>query len=111
MAPSAHRRVRGDGLPAVVPDTAGAEHRVELCRARTGNGRGVEAVAHADALDRCLGHPFDRLGRLDAQTVQDRWDDVDRVVVLVPHLATRGGAGRPGDDAGVARSAVEEVAL
>ena len=36
VAPAAERRVGGDGLPAVVPDAAGAEHRVELRLPRVG---------------------------------------------------------------------------
>ena len=61
VAPAADRGVGGDGLPAVVPDPAGAEHRVELGRPRAGQVRGVEAVAHADALDRELGDALDGL--------------------------------------------------
>ena len=64
VAPAADRRVGRDGLPAVVPDRPRAEHRVELrlpCR----RGRGVvEAVAHADAVERALDVALDRRRRL-----------------------------------------------
>ena len=55
--------------------------------------------------------PFDRLGRDNAEDVQDGRNDVDRVVVLVADLAPSRGTGRPGDDAGIARPSVELVAL
>ncbi len=58
-----------------------------------------------------LGVPLDRLGRLDVERVEDRRDEVDRVVVLLADLTARLHAGRPGDDARVARAAVELVAL
>ena len=108
--PAMHR-VRRDRLPALVPDRARAEHRVELrLPLRLGCGV-VEAVAHADAVERRLCVPLDRLRRLDAEGVEDRRDDVDRVVVLVADLAASLRAGRPRDDARVARAAVELVAL
>ena len=50
-------------------------------------------------------------GRLDAENVQDRGDEVDRVVVLLADLPARLRAGGPRDDAGVAGSAVVLVAL
>ena len=43
--------------------------------------------------------------------VENGWDEVDRVVVLVADLALGLDAGRPRDDARVARAAVELVAL
>ena len=102
---------RGDRLPAVVPDRAGAQHRVELGLAGARDAGRVEAVAHRDALDGDLRHALDRLGLLDAEAVQQRGDDVDGVVVLVADLAARAHAGGPGDDARVGGAAVERVAL
>ena len=55
--------------------------------------------------------PLDRLRRLDAEDVEDRRHEVDRVVVLVADLAAGLRPGRPRDDARVARAAVELVAL
>ena len=63
---------------------ARAEHRVELRRAASSGAAGVvEAVAHAHAVELALDVALDRLGRLDAEDVQDRRHEVDRVVVLV----------------------------
>ena len=111
VTPAAERAVRGDCLPAVVPDAARSEHRVELRVLGGGNGGGVEAVAHAHALDRVLGAALHRVGEFDAQAVQERRHQVDGVVVLVPGFAAGRDAVRPGDDAGVAGAAVERVAL
>src|SRR4051795_6161069 len=101
VPPAAERRVGGDGLPAVVPDAARAEHREELRLAGAGQGPGIEAVAHADTVEVALGVARERLGRLDAERVEDRRDEVDGVVVLLADLALGLDAGRPGDDARV----------
>jgi hypothetical protein len=101
VAPAAQRRVGGDGLPAVVPQAARAQHREELRLAGAGQSPGVEAVAHADAVEVTLGVPADGLGWLDAERVEDGRDEVDGVVVLLPNLARGLDAGGPGDDARV----------
>ena len=56
------------GLPALVPDRARAEHRVEL-RLLPGVGASASSKAgrEADALDRLLGVALDDLGQLDAE--------------------------------------------
>src|SRR5208283_3812223 len=72
-----HRR----GLPAVVVDAAGAEHRVEL-RLPALRLLVVQARLEALALQRDLrGTPVD-VGQLDAEAVVDRRDDVDGVLIL-----------------------------
>ena len=55
--------------------------------------------------------PLDRPRRLDADAVEDRWRDVDRVVVLVANLAPGLDPLGPGDHARIAATAVELVAL
>ena len=67
--------------------------------------------AHADPVEGALRVALDRLGRVDAEDVQDRGHDVDRVVVLAADLAPGLRAGRPRDDARVAGAAVELVPL
>ena len=111
VAPAAERRMGGDRLPPVVPDRARAEHRIELRRPRGRDRSGVEAVAHADPVEVALHVPADRLRRIDAERIEDRRDEVDRVVVLVADLTARRDALRPRDDARVRRAAVELVAL
>ena len=51
VSPPRERRVGGDGLPALMPQAARAEHRVELRVPRSRCRGMVEAVGHADALD------------------------------------------------------------
>ena len=101
----------GDGLPAVVPDPARAEHRVELGTAVRRRGRVVEAAAHADPVERRLDVPLDPRGWLDVEHVEDRGHDVHGVVVLVAHLAPGRHPRRPRDDARVGGAPVELVAL
>ena len=50
-------------------------------------------------------------GGSHAEQVEDRRDEVHRVVVLLPDLPGRGLVARPADDARVGRAAVELVAL
>ena len=72
VAPAGEGRVRGHGLPPVMPDGAGAEHRVELGLPRRRGWTVVKAAAHADPVEGALGVTLDRLGYLDAEDVQDR---------------------------------------
>src|SRR4029077_534485 len=111
VSPSADRGMGRDRLPAVVPDRPRAEHRVELRRPRGPKRSLVEAVAHAAAVKVALHVTADRVRRLDAQTIEDRWDEIDRVVVLVTDLAASLDPLRPRDDARVTCAAVELVAL
>ena len=111
VPPARQARVGGDRLPAFVPDRPGAEHRVELRRPLRRGGRVVEAVSHADAVELALRVPLDRLRSVHAEDVEDRGDEVDRVVVLVADLPARLDPLGPGDDARVAGAAVELVAL
>src|SRR5439155_9889048 len=111
MAPTGDRRVIRDGLPAVVPDRPGAQHRVELRRPRRRRIRLLEAGSHAHTIEATLDVALDRLWSLDAEHVEDGRDDVDRVVVLVANLALGLQTCRPRDDARIARAAVEFVAL
>ena len=111
MAPAGDGRVGGDGLPALVPDRPRAEHRVELGLPVRRRLRVVEAAAHADAVELALDVALDRPPGLEAEDVEDRRHDVDRVVVLIADLAARLRPLRPGDDARVRRPAIELVAL
>src|SRR2546427_1870823 len=111
MAPAGDRGVVRDGLPAIVPDRPGAEHGVELRRPRRRRIGGFEAGAHAHTVEAALDVTLDRFRGLHAEYVEDRWDDVDRVVVLVADLTPGLQTGRPRHDARVARAAVELVAL
>ena len=114
VAPAAERGVGGDGFPAVVPDPAGAEHRVELGFARRGRRFHVGAVTHAHAVEPALHMALDRRGALHPQGVQDGRHDVDGVMVLVADLAPAGrrpSRSGPGDDARVGGAAVELVPL
>src|SRR3954471_17980693 len=72
-----HRRC----LPAVVPDRACAEHRVEL-RLLALCARVEERRGEALALERVLREAFDHLRRLDAEQFVDRRDDVHGMRVL-----------------------------
>ena len=63
------------------------EHRIELRAPSAGGVGGVEAVAHAHAVERALDVAFDGLGGLFAEYVQDGGDQVDGMVVLRADLA------------------------
>ena len=84
---TADRRVHRGRLPAVLPDTAGAQHRVVLTLLLGGCLRGVEAVAHGHTVDRILIDPAVDLGHLQANNLKDGRYDIGGVVVLVTHLA------------------------
>ena len=112
MALARDRRVQGDGLPAVLPDAARAEHRVVLPLLLRRRRRRVEAVAHRHARQRILLDAAVDLRHLQPADVEDRRDDVGAVVVLVAHLAAGLDALRPGDHQRIARAAgVFRVAL
>src|SRR3954453_13613367 len=111
MTPAAHRGVRRHRFPSLVPDRARTEHRVELGLARGRARCIVKAVAHADTVECALRVTLDRARRLDAEDVEDRRNDVDRMVVLVAQLAGRLDALRPRNDARIAGAALELVAL
>ena len=113
VAPGLGRRRHGRrGLPPLVPDRPGPEHRVELrllLRRRVGV---VEAVAEADPLDRVLRVAVHHVGHLDAHGLQERRHDVDRVGVLPPERADVLDLRRPGHDQRVGGAALEvRVAL
>ena len=75
--------MHGAREPALVVDRALPEHRVELRLACPGAVGSVSDGREALALDRALRVALDHRGRLDAEQVVDRRDDVDRVDVLV----------------------------
>ncbi len=81
------RAVHGHRLPAVLPDAARAEHRVVLALLRRRRIALVERVLHRHARERHLLVPVQRVREVEADALEDRRDDVDRVVVLVAHLA------------------------
>jgi hypothetical protein len=87
VARAGERAVARDRLPAIVVDRARAEHRVVLRRAHALGRIVVERVAHAHTLDLGLRVAIDCLGRLDTADVEDRRDEIDRVVVLITHCA------------------------
>src|SRR5262249_53599075 len=72
-----------------VPDRCSSTQVVELAlllgrRVGIGEGRGK-----ADAFEWVLRVTLERLGRLDAEALVDRRDDVDRVRVLAPYSRLR----------------------
>ncbi len=109
---AADRRVQCGGFPAVLPDSAGAEHR-EVLPFLGGRGVGViEAVAHRNPVEWVLLDPAVHRGHLQADGLQDRRHDVDGVVVLVAHLAAGLHPLGPVDDQRVTGAAGElRVAL
>src|SRR5260370_42124931 len=97
----------GDGLPALVPDRPGAEHRVELRLARRRRRRVLGARAHAHSVEAALHVALDRGRGLDAEMIQDGGHAVVRGGGLVPYL-TPSCVGRwPGFEARVGGDAVE----
>ena len=64
-----------------------------------------------DAIEVALDVALDLVGGLDAEEVEDRGDDVHRMVVLLPDLPGGGLVARPADDARVGRPAIELVPL
>ena len=111
-APARDRRVGGDGLPALVTRSSGsrASSRTASCGLDSAEPSS-NVSAHAHSVELALRVPLDCRRRLDSEHVEDRRDDVDRVEVLVANLAAGLGSGGPGDDARVARAAVELVPL
>ena len=102
---------RRRGLPALVPDRPGAEHREELRLLRRGIRIG-EAGLEAEAFEWLLGVAVDDIGQFEAEAFVEGRHDVDRVVVLAADLAGGGDPGRPGDDQRVGGAAlVVRVAL
>src|SRR5262249_27635725 len=101
-----NRRVESDGLPTIFPDRAGAEHSVILAMFLCGGiGCGVEGIAHRDAGERILLDASVSPWHLKAEDVQDGWNDVHGVMILVADLAARLDAFGPADDERVARAA------
>ncbi len=81
------RAVLGHRGPALVVDAAVAEHLEVLRLVALGGVGVVEAVGHADALDRLLLHPVDHHRRRQPGHLEHRRGDVDDVVELRAHLA------------------------
>ena len=108
VAPRLGRRGhRGRRLPALVPDRARPEHRVELrLLARLGIGV-VEGGPEAHPVELRLGVAVDDVRELDAEALEQRGHDVDGVGVLASVLAGGLDALRPGDDQRVGRAALE----
>ena len=72
VALAADRCVNGRGLPAVLPDSACAQHCVVLPLLRGGSIGGVEAVAHRHPVERVLFNPAIRLRHLKTGDIEDR---------------------------------------
>ena len=87
VALTADRGVQGRGLPAVLPQAAGAQHRVVLPLLLGRRIGLVEAVAHRHSVERVLLNAAIDLRHLQTGDVQDGRDDVGGVMVLVAHLA------------------------
>ena len=79
---SGARAVPGDRLPAVVPDSAVAQHLEVLARLLRWFVRGSEAVGQAGAFDWLLGHAVDLGGRPHPGQFEHRRRDVGDVVEL-----------------------------
>ena len=99
------RLVPGHRGPALVVDAAVAEHLEVLGLVPVGRVRVVEAVGHADAVQRHLLHAVDadRLGQ--PRHLQDRGGQVDHVMELLAQLAAGPEAVRPVGDHPVAGAA------
>ncbi|MNX95423.1 hypothetical protein D3C86_1276950 [compost metagenome] len=95
------RRVHRIGMPALGPDAAGPEHGIELGVLRGGRIRAHQDRLEADALDGALGVALHLARRIQAQEVVKRGDEVDRVKVLVPHLAPGRDPLGPGEQHGI----------
>src|SRR5262249_54136858 len=89
------RRAQARGLPPLMPQRTGAEHRVEL-RVLAGVRAGVvEARDETDALQRLLRVSVHLVGELDAERLVQGRHDVDGVAVLAAESRSRLDAGRP----------------
>ena len=116
--PEAHARLGerragpgADGPPAVVVDRPVAQHLEVLGVVVALRVGVVEGVGEADPVQGRLGDAADRLGRLDAQQVQDRGHHVDDVRVLGADLAPGLDPLRPGHDERIAGPAPVGLAL
>ena len=94
------------GAPAVMIDRAVAEHLEILRVARRLGIRIVEAVGHANALDRFLRGPIDRGRHSQAGNLKYRRRDIDHVVPLRAQAALVLDPRWPRDHETVSRSAV-----
>ena len=105
-----HRTVHRDGLPALVPDAAAAEHLVVLgLLLRSGPRR--RTCSPSRRRRAASARPRVVVGHLDTARLEDRRHDVGRVVVLRAHLALGREPRRPVDDERVADAALVRVAL
>ena len=77
------RTMHGDGLPTVMPDASMSEHLVILRRLLGWGIRVFEAVAKAYALDRLLWHALVDIGGFDADTFENRGQEIRDMVVLI----------------------------
>ena len=107
MRPTCRRgRMHGVGEPALMPNPAGAQHRVELgifsgVGSRIGKGR-----FETHAIQRFLGDALDSLRQRDVQQVIDRRSDIGDIDVGVADLAVRSNTVGPGYDCRVGDAAL-----
>src|SRR5205085_2123592 len=105
MAEIVARRMEAHGLVAVLHQATMAEH-LEILRLLLRRRLGPrETLGKAGALDRHLLDAVDRLGRLDADDVEQGRREVAGVAELVAQLAARLDALAPGHDQRIADAA------
>src|SRR5215472_12150717 len=76
--------------PAVFPNAARAEHLVILAVLLRGIVRFcVERIAHRYTAQRVLLDAVVHLWHLQSGNLENRWDDVHRMVILIAELAAR----------------------
>src|SRR5215471_20312708 len=90
MTFSRDRGVNGRREPPVFPNSARAEHRVILtvflCRIVRFR---IERIAHRYTAQRVLLDTVVYLWHLQSGNLQNRWNDIHGMVVLIPDLAAR----------------------
>jgi len=95
---SDHHRVEGDRLPAVVVERTASEHLEVLGGPAARRVGRVERRREARSFDRLLRNLGEVRRRIETEHVEHGGDEIDRVHVLVPHLAPDGDPTRPVDD-------------
>src|SRR3954468_21083766 len=98
--------MHGIGEPALMPDSPGAEHGVELRLLAGVRSRISEGCFKTHAIEWLLRNALDRLGGRHAQQVVDGRGDVADGDVVVANLAVCGNTVGPGDDCGVGYTAL-----
>ena len=91
--------MQGYSLPAVFPNRAGTEHSEVLTLL---HGRRIwcciERVLHGNTRHRILRYAFIYFRCFYTDDVQNGWNDICGVMILIPHFATGLNTFGPGDD-------------